>query len=68
MATSNYANYAQKYDCKYCHFSSCKKNDYERHVLTQKHKINTLATFSNTLATKKTHTCEVCNIALFIKN
>jgi hypothetical protein len=61
MATSNYANYAQKYDCKYCDFSSCKKNDYERHVLTQKHKINTLATFSNTLATEKTHTCEFCN-------
>jgi hypothetical protein len=61
MATINYANYAQKYECIYCDFISCKKNDYDRHVSTQKHKINTSATFSNTLATEKTHTCDICN-------
>ena len=61
MATLNYANYAQNYECKICHFISCKKNDYDRHVSTQKHKNNTSATFSNTLATENTHTCDICN-------
>ena len=25
------------YECKFCDFFTCKKTDYNRHVLTQKH-------------------------------
>jgi hypothetical protein len=29
--------YASKFVCEKCHFKSCKKNDYDRHILTKKH-------------------------------
>ena len=29
---------AQKYYCSYCHYNTCKKNDYTKHLSTDKHK------------------------------
>jgi hypothetical protein len=49
----------QKYCCQHCDFNSCKKNDYDRHVSTQKHKNNILTTDDNEKHAKK-HTCDYC--------
>ena len=49
----------QKYCCKCCDFNSCKKNDYDRHVSTQKHKNNLTTTDDNKKHAKK-HTCDYC--------
>jgi len=35
------------YECKTCHFISCKKTDYKRHLLTIKHKNNASTTDDN---------------------
>ena len=53
----------KKYFCEKCDLITCKKTDYNRHILTSKHK---LATNSNHLATKneiiyKPFTCDNCN-------
>ena len=44
---------SQKYNCDTCHFNTCKKNDFERHILTQKHKNNILTTGDNQKYAKK---------------
>jgi hypothetical protein len=48
--------------CEVCHFSCCKKGDWNRHILRAKH-IN--LTFSNNCVTEKTskniNVCELCN-------
>jgi len=44
------------YFCIFCDFNTCKKTDYDRHALTMKHKINTLATKKR----QKTIRCENC--------
>jgi hypothetical protein len=50
----------KKYFCKLCDFITCKKTNYDIHILTQKHIINVLATNSNTETTKKILKCERC--------
>ena len=49
----------QKYCCNYCDFNTCKKNDYTRHMSTQKHKNTILTTDDNEKYSKK-HTCDYC--------
>jgi hypothetical protein len=40
MNTNNFTqDYAQKYCCEKCAFATSRQNDYNRHVLTRKHKI-----------------------------
>ena len=34
----NSANSAKKYNCKFCNISCSKKNDWDRHIHTRKHK------------------------------
>ena len=48
------------YTCNPCGFNSQKKQDYERHLLTQKHKKNEIQ--------KETYRCEPCNIFLYNKS
>jgi len=38
MFTENSQNSPNKFVCKFCHYSTCKKGDYTKHILTQKHK------------------------------
>jgi hypothetical protein len=53
------------YNCEACHYTCCKKYNWDKHILTSKHK---KATDSNILATEKWQkeqklgfTCELCN-------
>jgi hypothetical protein len=53
------------YNCDFCHYTCCKKYNWDKHVMTSKHK---KATDSNILATKKWqkeqknhYICEICN-------
>jgi hypothetical protein len=59
MTTEFTQKYAKKYCCKYCDFNACKKNDYDRHLATQKHKNNISTTDDNEKHAKK-HTCDYC--------
>ena len=47
------------YNCIYCDFNTCKKTDFKRHNLTQKHKTNVLTTFDNDKK-EKNYLCEIC--------
>ena len=54
-----------KYNCDYCYFNTCKKTDYTRHMTTQKHISNVLATNDNAKNensdnTKQIHQCSCC--------
>ena len=61
MATQKTKKNECNYNCSFCHFNTCKKTDYNRHLLTDKHKNNDLATFSNIEATNKNElSCQKC--------
>jgi hypothetical protein len=50
------------YNCEFCHFNTCKKTDYERHLLTQKHKKTKFSTISTNLSvlSEKKFFCNLC--------
>jgi len=59
-----------KFVCINCHFMSCKKIDWDRHIVTKKHKILNNEEFSNDLEqneskeskkTPKAYSCNKCN-------
>jgi len=56
----------QKYSCYFCHYSCCNKKDYEKHLLTRKHKKNEnsngFSINSNDFVPKipKAFTCDSC--------
>jgi hypothetical protein len=41
MLTKKRENNSDKYECRICDYFTCRKYDYERHLLTEKHKILT---------------------------
>ena len=45
------------YECNLCHYNTCKKGDYFRHLQTQKHKNNEIL-INGALTTTKSFTCE----------
>ena len=47
------------YCCDSCHFNTCKKTDYIRHLQTMKHSVNALATTSNE-KNEKIYNCDWC--------
>jgi hypothetical protein len=60
MQTNNFTqNYASNFVCDKCAFITCRKNDYNRHISTLKHKrlINT-NDFTQNYANKKNNVCE----------
>jgi len=60
METNDFTqNYAQNFHCKKCNFVSCRKNDYNRHILTLKHKrlMNT-NDFTQDYANQKSYCCD----------
>jgi hypothetical protein len=61
---------AQNYVCKYCDYTCSRKNDYDKHILTTKHKNRTIL---NTLEQKvaenpKNFVCKNCNKAYNARN
>ena len=48
----------KKFYCTKCDFLSRNKKDYNRHVLTRKHKMDNM---DNNWITKKTHYCTLCD-------
>jgi hypothetical protein len=57
MVTTNPQKSAPKYSCEKCNINCSKKNDYYRHILTQKHQGNTKG---NTDSANPVFTCERC--------
>ena len=47
---------SNKFECFFCNFNCCNKNDYNRHILTRKHKILQNTTEKNV----KNSECFVC--------
>ena len=63
MATKKSPKNPQKYSCNFCNYNTCNIKDYNKHLLTQKHKSNELTTLDNTENPKltiKIYTCEKC--------
>jgi hypothetical protein len=59
MTTDFTSKNINNFVCNICDFSCCKKGDWNRHNLTQKHKNNVLTTGDNGLYIKK-HICDFC--------
>jgi hypothetical protein len=60
MATQKTKKNESNYCCNFCDYYTCKKYDYNRHILTDKHKINILSTDSNTKNEKNMFSCKLC--------
>ena len=60
MTTEKTTKNDKKYRCEYCDFTTCKKTDFTRHVLTQKHKNNVLTTDNNE-KNDKMYICDCCD-------
>ena len=63
MSTLDIPKNPKKYSCNFCNHFTSNLKDYKKHILTQKHIRNTSATFSNNVATWKSHyyICSNCN-------
>ena len=57
METQKMPKNAEKYNCEKCHFTCNKKSNFEKHLLTTKHQMETFGNPKN--AEKKA--CDVCN-------
>jgi len=55
---------ATKYHCKYCDYNCCKKGDYNKHILTAKHKKNENRTILNDFERKMSQKSQ--NVAIYI--
>jgi len=55
-----YSKNSHKFCCETCYFNTCKKQDYDRHLETQKHKNNVLTTDDNAKNSVKKYACEYC--------
>jgi hypothetical protein len=60
MATEISKKNEKKYCCNICHFNTCKLTDYNKHILTQKHIRNKMATDGNINLEKTSYICENC--------
>ena len=58
MATIITSKHINNFTCQLCDFVCCKKGDYNRHVLTRKHKIATNGNMDG--IDKSCYTCDVC--------
>jgi hypothetical protein len=58
MLTEKTEKNRKKYICEKCNFKSCDKKDYNKHILTAKHKNNTFVDISFTNLGKKTEKTE----------
>ena len=75
MSTDFTSKNIEKLDCELCDFKCCKKGDYNRHVLTSKHKKHIKGDIMETTGDKNMPkisqsnlTCEKCNKEYTSKN
>ncbi len=65
MSTIKIPKNPTKHICELCYYNTCSLKDYNKHLSTQKHILNSLSTFSNIAATEKSHQtkfeCKICN-------
>ena len=62
MATNISQKNAHKYNCSVCDYNTSNKYDYEKHLATDKHKINNMSTVGNNLETIISHNDQfICN-------
>jgi len=59
MTTVKTKKNEHKYSCYNCYFTTCKKTDYDRHLLTNKHK-NNILTMDNNTKNEKKYICVCC--------
>jgi hypothetical protein len=59
MTTQKTKKNENGYNCSFCYFDTCKKTDYNRHLLTIKHKNNALLKTDNE-KNEKIYTCDKC--------
>ena len=59
MSTKNTSKNINYFECIKCNFKCCKKGDFNRHILTPKHKISTESTEIH--INTSNHICEKCN-------
>jgi hypothetical protein len=60
--TNNTSKNIKLFNCKECDFICCKKGDYNRHILTSKHKLATSINNNNNIYIEKTsYICKNCN-------
>ena len=52
---------AECYECKNCHFKCCKESDWNRHILTAKHKNRTKLNDFTLKNAENNYTCQNCN-------
>ena len=57
MEMKNYINYINLFHCEKCDFKCCKKGDWNRHILTRKHKVSKDGNNGNENYIKK-HICD----------
>ena len=58
----NTPNYAENFCCEYCDFKCCKQSDYDRHILTRKHKNRTnMGNIEQGFTPSTIFTCKNCN-------
>jgi hypothetical protein len=60
MTTNNTQKYSNKYECNFCDFKTCNKNDYSRHLQSQKHFRNITQHCATPEQQKKHVICEYC--------
>jgi hypothetical protein len=55
-------NYAENFCCEYCDFKCCKQSDYDRHLMTRKHKNRTnVDNIEQGFTPSTIFTCKKCN-------
>ena len=59
MATNGNNLSQQNFHCEICDYTTCKKTDFNKHILTDKHNRNNLATQLS--QDKNIHICQLCN-------
>jgi hypothetical protein len=59
--TKNTSNINSNFVCEYCNFRCSKKGDYNRHIITRKHKLMCNET-QKTSKIIKSYTCSKCNV------
>ncbi len=63
METKSCAKVAKIFNCYYCHYSTCRKSSFNKHIQTDKHKNMTIGDAGDEKFAKKLQTeynCSIC--------
>jgi hypothetical protein len=63
METEMSQEIKDKYYCSYCYYITSRKNDYDKHIMTRKHKIALSGNIKETIkpANSQLYICNNCN-------